>query len=200
MRHERVVFETGVKANATFFVPRAFPRPQGKNSCYADLDLVHQHQDQHDDQNQAETAAGVVAPTSAVRPGGHSAEKQNDQHDEQDKSHLSPFNSRDNGESEAIRLAAQYESFRTPIPHTKMAPTWLSVQCLFGEKEQTQCQNVAARFSGIKRASSDSPAFAPPRSASPQRKLKRPGGAQPPRTLTTARSASPQRKLKRRNP
>src|SRR5947209_12789334 len=51
------------------------------------LDPAHQRQDDDDQQDQAEAAARVVAPASAVRPGGRRAYGQDQQDDDQQKDH-----------------------------------------------------------------------------------------------------------------
>src|SRR5689334_4027800 len=53
------------------------------------LNLSHQDQDQHDYEQQTQTAARVVAPTSAMRPGRYGAEQQHNQDDQENEPHLS---------------------------------------------------------------------------------------------------------------
>jgi hypothetical protein len=55
------------------------PRPWKTGDLYP----AEQHQHHNDDQDQTEPAAWVVSPSGAVRPGRQSAEKQQDEHDNQ---------------------------------------------------------------------------------------------------------------------
>ena len=47
----------------------------------------HQHQDDHDNQDQSQPAAGVVPPGAAVRPRGQRPNQQKDQNDNQNCEH-----------------------------------------------------------------------------------------------------------------
>ena len=47
------------------------------------LDIAQQNKDQDDNQDHAQKAAWRITPTPRVRPCGHRAEQQQDQHDEQ---------------------------------------------------------------------------------------------------------------------
>ena len=51
------------------------------------LDTAHQHENKHNDEYEAKTAAWIVTPARAVRPGRKQSEKQNYQDNEQEKSH-----------------------------------------------------------------------------------------------------------------
>ena len=58
------------------------------------LDPSHQQQHQQDDNDQAETAAGSVAPLAAVAPRRQGADQQQDQDDQKDEGQghgVSPF-------------------------------------------------------------------------------------------------------------
>src|SRR3954469_1363728 len=47
---------------------------------------AHEQQQDHDQQDEPDAAAGDVAPLATVRPGGDGADEQKDQHDDQDGS------------------------------------------------------------------------------------------------------------------
>jgi len=51
------------------------------------LDAAQQEQDYHDEQDEAEAPARVVAPAAAVRPSWRGPDEQKDQDDEQNESH-----------------------------------------------------------------------------------------------------------------
>jgi hypothetical protein len=52
------------------------------------LDISKQGEDEDDDQDCPKSADRIVAPTRAVRPGGHGADDQNDQNDEDNEPHF----------------------------------------------------------------------------------------------------------------
>lgn len=58
-------------------------RGQGKWSLSSEApgDVAREDQDEHDDQNQAQSSAGSMAPISAVIPRGQATEEENDEDD-----------------------------------------------------------------------------------------------------------------------
>src|SRR5262245_5273482 len=73
---------------------RAIPRPSaGKNAARLSEEepgaarLTREGADQHDDQEESETAAWIVAPARPVRRGGQRADGEQRQHDEKDQIH-----------------------------------------------------------------------------------------------------------------
>src|SRR5262245_16960733 len=73
---------------------RAIPRPSaGKNAARLSEEepgaarLTREGADQHDDQEESETAAWIVAPARPVRRGGQRADGEQGQHDEKDEIH-----------------------------------------------------------------------------------------------------------------
>ena len=61
--------------------------------CFkAILDPPHQNQDDQNQEDQSDSAAGIRSPGLTVAPGGQGADEQEDQDDDQDDSHdFSPF-------------------------------------------------------------------------------------------------------------
>ena len=57
----------------------------------ARLDATHQKKDQQDEQNEAQTAAGVIAPSTAIRPRRQCANDEHEHDDQKNKRHGVPL-------------------------------------------------------------------------------------------------------------
>jgi hypothetical protein len=57
---------------------------------WASSDPPHQHQDDHNQKNQSKSTAGIVSPAFTVSPGGQCADENENQNNDQYRTHVFP--------------------------------------------------------------------------------------------------------------